>query len=83
MFSNGLLLIALALTASVSVWGIVDAQGLSAFAAKQVHIVLRSRGWFVMLTASTMLIASLVLAFSKHGRIRHLRTNWDCRPTRR
>jgi len=70
MFINRLLLTALALTVGVSAWGIVDAQGLSAFAARNVGIVLRSRGWFVMLTASVMLVACLVLAFSKHGRIR-------------
>ena len=70
MFKNKLLLIALALTIGVSIWGIVDAQGLSQLAARQVNIVLRSRGWFVMLTASIMLIASLVLALSKFGRIK-------------
>ena len=70
MFKNKLLLIALALTIGVSVWGIVDTQGLSQLAARQVSIVLRSRGWFVMLTASLLLIASLVLAFSKFGRIK-------------
>ena len=70
MLKNKLLLIALALTVGVSVWGIVDTQGLSQLAAKQVSIVLRSRGWFVMLTVSILLITSLVLAFSKFGRIR-------------
>jgi glycine betaine transporter len=70
MFKNKLLLIALALTIGVSIWGIVDAQGLSQLAARQVNIVLRSRGWFVMLTASIMLIASLVLALSRFGRIK-------------
>ena len=70
MFKNKLLLIALTLTIGVSVWGIVDTQGLSQLAEKQVSIVLRSRGWFVMLTVSILLITSLVLAFSKYGRIR-------------
>lgn len=70
MFKNPLLLIALFLTTGVSAWGIVDAQGLSDVAARNVGMVLRSRGWFVMLTASVMLITCLVLAFSKHGRIR-------------
>lgn len=70
MFKNPLLLIALALTIGVSIWGIVDAQGLSQLAAKQVSVVLRSRGWFVMLTVSLLLITSLVLAFSKFGRIK-------------
>ena len=70
MFKNKLLLIALAMTIGVSIWGIVDAQGLSRLAERQVSIVLRSRGWFVMLTASILLIASLVLALSRFGRIK-------------
>jgi glycine betaine transporter len=70
MFKNPLLLIALALTIGVSIWGIVDTQGLSQLAAKQVSIVLRSRGWFIMLTVSLLLITSLILAFSKFGRIK-------------
>ncbi len=70
MFRNRLLLVALAMTIGVSIWGIVDTNGLSSFAADQVRITLRSRGWFVMLTASMLLIASLVLAFSRYGRIR-------------
>ena len=49
MLKNPLLLIALALTIGVSIWGIIDTQGLSQVAAKQVSFVLRSRGWFVML----------------------------------
>ena len=70
MFKNTLLLIALAMTIAVSIWGMVDTQGLSDFAAKQVRFTLRSRGWFVMLTASMLLITSLILAFSRHGRIK-------------
>ena len=70
MFKNPLLLIALALTTGVSIWGIIDTQGLSNFAAEQVKITLRSRGWFVMLTASVLLITSIVLAFSKFGQIK-------------
>jgi glycine betaine transporter len=70
MFKNRLLLVALALTIGVSVWGIVDTQGLSDFAAKHVRLVLGSRGWFIMLTVSALLITSLVLAFSRFGRIK-------------
>ena len=70
MRNNNLLLAALTMTIGVSIWGMADPQGLSAFADAQVKIVLRSRGWFVMLTASVMLIASLLLAFSRYGRLR-------------
>ena len=70
MLKNPLLLIALALTIGVSIWGIIDTQGLSQVSAKQVSLVLRSRGWFVMLSVSVLLITSLVLAFSKFGQIK-------------
>jgi len=70
MFRNPLLLAALALTIGVSVWGIIDTQGLTAFAADAVQIAFRSRGWFVMLTATTLLIACLVLALSKYGQLK-------------
>lgn len=70
MPKNALLLIALAMTIGVSVWGMVDTKGLSDFAAEWVKFVLRSRGWFVMLTVSILLITSLILAFSKYGRIK-------------
>ena len=70
MFKNRLLLIALTLTIGVSIWGIVDTRGLAEVAANQVKIVLRSRGWFVMLTVSFLLIVSLVLAFSRFGRVK-------------
>ena len=70
MFNNRLLLIALAMTIGVSIWGIADTQSLTDVATAQVKVVLRSRGWFVMLTASILLIASLFLAFSRFGRIK-------------
>ena len=70
MFKNPLLLIAMSLTIAVSLWGILDAPGLTEFATALVRTVLQSRGWFVMLTASLLLIVSLVLAFSRFGRIK-------------
>ena len=70
MFRNRLLLIALAMTIGVSIWGIVDTQGLTQTADRHVQFVLRSRGWFVMLTASLLLISCVVLALSKFGRIK-------------
>ena len=70
MFRNPLLLIALALTAGVAVWGIFDTQGLAGFAGEQVKVMFRSRGWFVMLTASILLLTSLWLAFSRYGNIK-------------
>ena len=70
MFRNPMLLTALSLTAAVSVWGLVDTQGLAAFATNIVRVTLRSRGWFVMLTASLLLIVSIWLALSRYGQIK-------------
>jgi len=70
MFRNPLLLIALTLTAGVAAWGIVDTRGLADFADQRVKIMFQSRGWFVMLTASILLLASLWLAFSRYGSIK-------------
>lgn len=70
MFKNPLLLIALALTGLVAVWGIFDTTGLAEFSAKMTGILFTSRGWFVMLSVSFLLILSIWLAFSPYGKIK-------------
>lgn len=70
MFRNPLLLTALSLTAAVSVWGLADPQGLASFATNIVRVTLHSRGWFVMLTVSLLLIVSIWLALSRYGLIK-------------
>jgi glycine betaine transporter len=70
MFKNPLLLVALALTGVVALWGMVDTQGLATFAAATVNRVFTSRGWFIMLSVSAMLIVTGYLAFSRYGRIK-------------
>ncbi len=70
MFKNPLLIIALALTSVIAVWGIVDTAGLAAFSAALVKVMFRSRGWFIMLTVSVILIVSIWLAFSPYGKIK-------------
>jgi glycine betaine transporter len=70
LFANPLLLVALALTGAIAVWGIVDTAGLAAWASGAVATMFTSRGWFIMLTASIMLLLSLGLAVSRYGRIK-------------
>ena len=70
MFQNPLLLVALVITGAVAVWGIVDTEGLAAFASHLVGIQFTSRAWFIMLAVSFMLIVSLILALSRYGRIK-------------
>ena len=70
MLKNPLLIVALVLTGAVAVWGIVDTEGLATFASTIVRTMFRSRGWFIMLTVSAMLILCFWLAFSRYGRIK-------------
>jgi glycine betaine transporter len=70
VFKNARLLIALALTGFVAVWGIVDTPGLAAFATSLVKVLFRSRGWFIMLSVSVLLIVSIWLVFSPYGRLK-------------
>ena len=70
MFKNPLMLVALALTGAVALWGIVDTQGLATFASAVVGRMFISRGWFIMLSVSAMLIIAVYLAFSRYGRIK-------------
>ncbi len=70
MFKNPLLSVALIITGAVAVWGIIDTAGLAAFAAHLVGIQFTSRGWFIMLAVSFMLITSIWLALSRYGRIK-------------
>ncbi len=70
MFRNPLLLVAVALTFGAAIWGIVDTEGLAKFAADDVQTLFRYRGWFVMLTVTTLLLACIFLAVSRYGRIR-------------
>ncbi|WP_102867238.1 BCCT family transporter [Pseudovibrio exalbescens] len=70
MFAKPKLLIALALTAFVSAWGLYDVNSLAAFASELVAIQFTSRGWFIMLTVSFLLIISFTLAVSRYGNIK-------------
>ena len=70
MFKNTLLIIALALTGVIAVWGIVDNAGLADFASSSVKVLFKSRGWFIMLTVSVLLLVSIWLAFSPYGKIK-------------
>ena len=70
MFTNPLLIVALAITGAVAVWGIIDTAGLAAFASYLVGIQFTSRAWFIMLAVSFMLITSIWLALSRYGGIK-------------
>lgn len=68
--ANALLLCSLSVITVIGVWGIADIDGLVTWASAIVQQTFHSRGWFVMLAASTMLITCLALAFSPYGQIR-------------
>jgi glycine betaine transporter len=70
MFRNPLLLIALALTCAVAVWGLVDNAGLASYAKASTQTMFQQRGWFVMLTVSVLFIMCLLLALSRYGKVK-------------
>lgn len=70
MFRNSVFVTAMALTVVVVFWGVVDTQGLAGFANAAVNAIFKSRGWFVMLTVSTLFFVCLLLALSTKGAIR-------------
>lgn len=70
MFKNSLLVTALTMTAAVALWGVLDTEGLAVFAQREVAQQFNSRAWFIMLTASLIVITTLGLAFSPYGKVR-------------
>ena len=70
MFRSPVMLAALVVTGAIALWGLVDAEGLAAFAGATVGQLFQSRGWFIMLTATSQLIACVVLALSRYGRVK-------------
>jgi len=69
--SNRLLLTcSIGLCAVVGVWGVIDPEGLQAIAREIVDQYFISRGWFVMLSVTIMLLFCLGLTFSRFGDIR-------------
>ena len=69
LLRNPMLMIALAITGGIAVWGIIDTAGLTALARRLIIIQFTSRAWFIMLTVSFILITSVALAFSRYGSI--------------
>ncbi|MEO0989869.1 MAG: BCCT family transporter [Pseudomonadota bacterium] len=67
---SSLLIIALVISASVALWGILDPAGLGQIASTAVSAQFGSRGWFIMLEASGLLFVAIFLAFSRFGQIR-------------
>lgn len=67
---SALLIVALAISAGIALWGLVDPAGLGQLAAAAVETQFNSRGWFIMLEASGLLFVAIFLAFSRFGDIR-------------
>ncbi|MDX5593388.1 BCCT family transporter [Pseudovibrio sp. SPO723] len=70
MFAKPKLLIALALTAFIAGWGLYDVASLAAIATELVTVQFTSRGWFIMLTVSFLLLISFAIAVSRYGNIK-------------
>ncbi|MEP2530114.1 BCCT family transporter [Shimia sp.] len=67
---NPLLITALAISIGIALWGLVDPQGLGALSAAVVAAQFDSRGWFIMLEASGLLILAIYLVLSRFGSVR-------------
>jgi choline/carnitine/betaine transport len=50
-------------------WGIADAEGLGAFAAAALDVVITDFGWLFVIAATVFVVFVLVVAFSRFGRI--------------
>lgn len=68
--SKTLLALSLLLIAVVGIWGVVDPEGIVGVATLIVAQYFHSRGWFVMVSVTGMLLVCLGLAFSRFGSIR-------------
>ena len=67
---NALLVSALVVSSCIALWGVVDPRGLGSVSSRIVTIQFESRGWFIMLEASALLLLAIYLAVSKYGSIR-------------
>ena len=65
-----LLMAALAISAAVAAWGILDPDGLGSLASTVVSVQFNSRGWFIMLEASALLAVGGYLAVSRFGDVK-------------
>ncbi|MCK5435505.1 MAG: BCCT family transporter, partial [Nitrosomonadaceae bacterium] len=70
MRNNLVLALALVITSAIAIWGVWDTNGLLVFVSRVVDVLFESRGWFIMLTVSTLTIVCLWLIFSPYGRIK-------------
>ncbi|MEM8852234.1 MAG: BCCT family transporter [Pseudomonadota bacterium] len=68
--SRTLLAVSLVLIAAIGLWGVIDPEGIVRVASSVVNQYFVSRGWFVMLSVTGMLVLCIVLAISPYGRIR-------------
>jgi glycine betaine transporter len=70
LLRNKILILALLQTGAIAAWGLVDGEGLRVLASSTVTTMFESRGWFIMLSASFLLLSSIGLAVSRFGRIK-------------
>jgi hypothetical protein len=54
-FTSPLLITALVITGAIATWGLIDAEGLAAGAARLVHVQFFSRGWFINAIIDTLM----------------------------
>lgn len=70
MFRQPLIFLALAINSIIAVIGLWNAEQLANFASTLTDTLFESRGWFIMLSTTTLVIVCLVLGFSQYGRLK-------------
>jgi glycine betaine transporter len=70
MFRKPLVFLALLINSVIALIGLWNAQKLANFATTITNTLFESRGWFIMLSATALVIVCIFLAFSRYGRIK-------------
>ena len=70
MHVTPLLAAALVISSGIALWGLLDPHGLGALASLIVEAQFNSRGWFIMLEASGLLLVAIYLIISRFGSVR-------------
>lgn len=70
MFKQPIVFLALILNGAIAFFGLRDARSLANFALATTNVLFESRGWFIMLSVTTLVIVCFWLALSPYGRLK-------------
>ncbi|UCD67250.1 MAG: BCCT family transporter [Betaproteobacteria bacterium] len=70
MWKNLTMIVGVAMTLSVALWGLIDTHGLGVFARRYAEIAFLTRGWFIMVLMTAILFIVAFLMLSGYGKLR-------------